>query len=73
MNVLIFAAGLGTRLKPITDTIPKALVPIGGTPLLKLLIDKLKKDIENDSIKNSLNIVVNVYHCGGCRFNVPGR
>lgn len=62
MNVLIFAAGLGTRLKPLTDTMPKALVPVDGTPLLKHLIDKLKKSLELDSEHNSLNIVVNVYH-----------
>ena len=42
MNAMIFAAGLGTRLKPLTDTMPKAMVPVGGKPLIHILIDRLK-------------------------------
>ena len=52
---MIFAAGLGTRLKPITDTMPKALVPVGGRPLIEHVVRKLKSSgIES--------VVVNVHH-----------
>lgn len=55
MKAMIFAAGLGTRLKPITDTLPKALVPVCSQPLLKHLIDKLKGAGYSD-------VVINVHH-----------
>lgn len=54
-QAMIFAAGLGTRLKPLTDTMPKALVPVGGQPLLWHVIMKLKKS-------GYERIVVNVHH-----------
>jgi len=41
MRALLLAAGLGTRLRPITDSIPKCLVPIQGRPLLGIWFDLL--------------------------------
>ncbi|MGB3546045.1 MAG: sugar phosphate nucleotidyltransferase, partial [Saprospiraceae bacterium] len=41
MQALVFAAGLGTRLRPYTDNRPKALVPVGGTPLLDHCLRRL--------------------------------
>lgn len=55
MKAMIFAAGLGTRLKPITDNLPKALVPIAGKPLLEHVILKLKSAGFDE-------IIVNVHH-----------
>lgn len=55
---MIFAAGLGTRLKPLTDNLPKALAPFNGQPLLWHAI----KELEELSVKR---IVVNVHHFAG--------
>ena len=55
MKAMIFAAGLGTRLKPITDSMPKALVPVCGQPLLYHVITKLVANGYDD-------LIVNVHH-----------
>ena len=55
MRAMIFAAGLGSRLKPITDTRPKALVTVGGKTMLEHIILKLKASGFND-------IVINTHH-----------
>ena len=52
---MIFAAGLGTRLKPLTDSIPKALIPIAGKPLLEHVLLKLKA-------AGFTEIIVNIHH-----------
>lgn len=55
MQAMIFAAGLGTRLKPLTDTMPKALVKVGGTPLIKHTVSRLAS-------AGARRMVVNVHH-----------
>ena len=55
MKAMIFAAGLGTRLKPLTDTMPKAMVPILGKPLLEHTILRLKEAGVDF-------IIINVHH-----------
>ena len=55
MNAMIFAAGLGTRLKPFTDSHPKALLPLAGKTLLQWQIEQLHAAGITD-------IVVNVHH-----------
>lgn len=57
MKAMIFAAGLGTRLKPLTDSLPKALVSVGGKPLLQHIIEKLKQSGFDE-------IIINIHHFG---------
>ena len=52
---MVFAAGLGTRLRPLTDRMPKALVPVAGKPLLYYVMNKLRSAGYDE-------FVVNVHH-----------
>ena len=57
MKAMIFAAGLGTRLRPLTDHMPKALVRVAGTPMLQRVILRLKEAGFDD-------LVINIHHFG---------
>lgn len=57
MKALIFAAGLGTRLKPLTDNKPKALVEVNDEPMLAHLLRKLARS-------GYTEVVINVHHFG---------
>jgi NDP-sugar pyrophosphorylase family protein len=57
MKAMILAAGLGTRLYPLTRNMPKALVPLNGTPLLEILILRLKQFGFHE-------IIINIHHLG---------
>ena len=55
MKAMIFAAGIGSRLRPVTDTRPKALVEVGGKTMLEHSILYLKKHGFDD-------IIINLHH-----------
>ena len=57
MKAMIFAAGLGTRLYPITRDKPKALVEIAGKTLIQMAIEKVSQ-------AGYSNLVINVHHFG---------
>jgi NDP-sugar pyrophosphorylase family protein len=57
MKAMILAAGLGTRLRPITNNTPKPIIPVGDRPLIEYLLLLLKKY----GIKD---IIINLHHLG---------
>ena len=58
MEAMVLAAGAGTRLKPITDRTPKALVEVRGRPMLAHVLDRLKET-------GVTRVIVNTHHHGG--------
>lgn len=57
MKAMIFAAGMGSRLKPLTDNMPKALIPVNGKPMLEHIILKLKD-------AGFHHLIINIHHMG---------
>jgi NDP-sugar pyrophosphorylase family protein len=57
MKAMILAAGIGTRLRPLTDEIPKALLDVGGAPMIEQVIRRLKST-------GVTELVVNLFHLG---------
>lgn len=58
ITAMILAAGLGTRLKPLTDTMPKALVPYEGVPMIERLMLRLRE-------AGFTRAIINVHHFAG--------
>jgi len=57
MRAMILAAGLGTRLRPLTDTLPKPLLPIAGHPLIVWNLLLLRRHGVTD-------VIINLHHLG---------
>ena len=57
MNAAILAGGLGTRLRPLTELVPKPLMPVLNRPLLGLLLEQLKS-------AGCTRVAVNTHHSG---------
>ena len=57
MRGMVFAAGLGTRLRPLTDVLPKPLCPVGPWPLIRYAVETLKA-------AGIIEIAINTFHLG---------
>jgi NDP-sugar pyrophosphorylase family protein len=57
MKAMVFAAGLGERLRPLTDNIPKAMVPVAGRPMIEYPLLLLRH-------YGITEIIINLHHCG---------
>jgi mannose-1-phosphate guanylyltransferase len=59
MNALLLAAGIGSRLRPITETVPKCMVPIGGKPLLSYWLELM---LDTGAVER---VVINTHYLSG--------
>lgn len=57
-KAMILAAGMGTRLMPLTDSLPKALVPLAGKPLIEHVLNRFR-------IFGISEVIINLHHRGG--------
>jgi mannose-1-phosphate guanylyltransferase len=71
MRAIILAGGLGTRLRPITDTMPKCLVPINGVPLLELWLRECERAGLEAALVNTHYLADNVKEFAANRRGIP--
>jgi NDP-sugar pyrophosphorylase family protein len=57
MRAMILAAGKGTRLRPLTDTVPKPLIEVAGRPMISFALDRIREAGIHD-------VVINLHHLG---------
>lgn len=65
MRTMILAAGRGERMRPLTDTMPKPLLPVGGKPLIVWHLERL-------ATAGFRNVIINVSHLGDQFLNILG-
>jgi mannose-1-phosphate guanylyltransferase len=53
LKAFLLAAGLGTRLRPLTDQVPKCLIPIGGKPILQIWLEHLAREGIDEVLVNT--------------------
>ena len=73
VSVILPAAGLGTRLRPITNTIPKCLVPINGVPLLELWLRECERARVEAVLVNTHYLAERVAEFAAARRDGSGR
>ena len=73
MKAMILAAGRGSRLRPLTDKIPKPLIRVGGKPLIEYHIEKLSNAGFDSIIINTAHLgeKIQAYVGDGSRYNIP--
>lgn len=75
MKAMVLAAGRGERMRPLTDRLPKALLPVGGRPLVEWHIEKLARAGVRDIVVNHAHLGEQIERClgDGSRFGVALR
>jgi mannose-1-phosphate guanylyltransferase len=71
VKAFLLAAGLGTRLRPITDSTPKCLLPVGGRPLLDIWLDALARAGVNEVLLNAHHLADQVQAYLTARVGAP--
>lgn len=75
MQIVVLAGGLGTRLRPLTDHMPKSLIPVNGRPFLEYQLDLFKRNGIRDIVLcvGHLGEQIREYFGDGSRFGVDIR